>query len=144
MRSSINTVPMNSVILPGGSGDLEVDLDLRLQLSGLLMVRRQFQLLGLDETTLDALTETFQISWLRFAGLTATAAELDALFEDIVGKLVGLRRGFVKCILALRDTSTVWPILAASIEYQSGSQALEMTPRWALISEPTLSIRNGG
>ena len=38
--------------------------DLRLQLSGLLMVRRQFQLLGLDETTLDALTETFQISWL--------------------------------------------------------------------------------
>lgn len=145
MRSSINTVPMNSVILPGGSGDLEVDLDLRLQLSGLLMVRRQFQLLGLDETTLDALTETFQISLAsRFAGLTATAAELDALFEDIVGKLVGLRRGFVKCILALRDTSTVWPILAASIEYQSGSQALEMTPRWALISEPTLSIRNGG
>lgn len=140
---NLNVIPVNGVVLPVGSGDLEVDLELRLELSSTLGLVRQAQLLGNEEASLDTLLPGgFSIALAsRFTGPTATPAELDALFNELGGKLLALRRPFDDYIRSLRDTYTLWPILAASARYDTTAQALVVIPRWALMTEPTLAIK---
>jgi hypothetical protein len=140
---NLNVVPVNSVVLPGGNGNLEVDLELRLAQSSLLGWRRQEELLGITTSLLDALNESIWISLAtRFAGAIATPAELDALFTVLGDELLTRRRKFLELTKRVRDTTTLWPILAASIDYHPSSRELELTPQWALMTEPLLAIKS--
>lgn len=142
MNGNINDFSLNGVVLPGADGDQEVDLELLVKQYDMLALRKQYALLNSDESAINALSDPFKIAMAsRFAGNTATSAELDELLKAIGMPLRDLRRQFIKLIQGIPVLTGLWPIVAASIDYLPSSKELEVTPCWALIFDPVLSIK---
>lgn len=135
---NFNIIPVNSVMLPGGSGDIEVDLQLRLELFSLSSARNTIESAG---GTFD-FSKPLTISMAsRFASSTATPAELDGLLQEIHDKLNGVRHRFIHSLRNYQVKAFVWPIVAASVDYSPASDTLNLTPRWALITDPMLALK---
>jgi hypothetical protein len=138
-KDNLNIVPVNSVMLPGGNGNIEVELQLRLALFSLLSVRKTIESAGGAFDFGNALSISMAS---RFAGATATSAELDALTHEIHDKLNAVRYRFIHALRNSQDSSFVWPIVAASIDYSPATRNLNITPRWALITDPVLTLKD--
>jgi hypothetical protein len=138
-KDNLNIVPVNSIMLPGGNGNIEVELQLRLALFSLLSVRKTIESAGGTFDFNNALSISMAS---RFAGATATPAELDALTQEIHDKLNAVRYRFIHALRNSQDSSFVWPIVAASIDYSPTTRNLNITPRWALITDPVLALKD--